>query len=72
MELFNSRILNREVDLEGDVNEVDVNTLAALEQMSEELSEEVLIHKKLIGDEFILIKKARVAARRNAEIAEKE
>ena len=47
MELFNSRILNLEVDLEGDVNEVDANRLSALEQMSEELSEEVLVTQKV-------------------------
>ena len=48
--VFKNRILTLKVDLEDDG--ANVNRLVDLKQMSVTISEEVLAHNKLIGEEF--------------------
>ena len=69
VKIFNDKVSNLKVDLDGDEHEEDARRLSNLDKINEEISDEVLTHKKLIGEKFESIKNAKDAAKKDAEKA---
>ena len=69
VKIFNDKVSNLKVDLDGDEHEEDARRLSNLDKIKKEISDEVLTHKKLIGEKFESIKNAKDAAKKDAEKA---